>query len=137
MLKITRAANGEVVFNLSGRMGAENVGELETLITAEVSARRIVLDLKDLTMVDQDVVRFLGRCEVDSIELKNCPAYIREWITRERTWLGEMQFFRKINMMSRAVSPSEDIRSIFPRARQPNPLPRHCSLLSHPEAVRQ
>ncbi len=84
MLKITRAVNGEVVFKLSGRMGAENVGELETLITAEVSARRIVLDLKDLTMVDQDVVRFLGRCEVDSIELKNCPAYIREWITRER-----------------------------------------------------
>ncbi len=84
MLKITRAANGEVVFKLSGRMGAENVGELETLITAEVSARRIVLDLKDLTMADQDVVRFLGRYEVDSIELKNCPAYIREWITRER-----------------------------------------------------
>ncbi len=84
MLKITRAVNGEGVFKLSGRMGAENVGGLETLITAEVSARRFVLDLKDLTMADQDVVRFLGRYEVDSIELKNGPAYIREWITRER-----------------------------------------------------
>jgi hypothetical protein len=26
----------------------------------------------------------LKRCEADNITLKNCPAYIREWITRER-----------------------------------------------------
>jgi hypothetical protein len=81
MLKITRTANGEVVFKLSGRMGAENVGELETLFSAEASGRRIVLDLKDLTLVDQDVVSFLRRCEAGSIQLRNCPAYIREWIT--------------------------------------------------------
>ena len=84
MLKITRAANGGVVFKLSGRMGAENIGELEKLISAEASGRRIVMDLKDLRLVDQDVVSFLKRCEADSIQLKNCPAYIREWIARER-----------------------------------------------------
>jgi anti-anti-sigma regulatory factor len=84
MLKITRAANGAVVFKLSGRMGAENIGELEKLISAEASGRRIVLDLKDLRLVDQDVVSFLRRCEANSIQLKNCPAYIREWITGER-----------------------------------------------------
>ncbi len=82
MLKISRAANGEVVFTVSGRMGAEDVGELEKLFSAEASGRRIVLDLKDLTLVDQDVVSFLNRCEADNITLKNCPAYIREWITR-------------------------------------------------------
>jgi anti-anti-sigma regulatory factor len=84
MLKITRAANGEVVFKLSGRMGAEDVGELEKLFGAEADRRRIVLDLKDLTLVDQDAVSFLRRCEADSIQLKNCPAYIRKWITGER-----------------------------------------------------
>jgi anti-anti-sigma regulatory factor len=84
MLKITRTANGEVVFKLTGRMGAENIKELEGLIKAEASGRRIVLDLKDLTLVDQEVVSFLRRCEADSIQLKNCPAYIREWITGER-----------------------------------------------------
>jgi anti-anti-sigma regulatory factor len=84
MLKIERTANGEVVFKLSGRMGAVNVSELETLISAEVSGRRIVLDLKDLRLVDQDVVSFLRRCEADNIRLKNCAAYIREWITGER-----------------------------------------------------
>ena len=87
MLKITRAANGEVVFRLSGRMDAENVAELEELFGLEapdVKGRSIVLDLKDLTLVDRDAVRFLGSCEADSIKLKNCPAYVREWITRER-----------------------------------------------------
>jgi hypothetical protein len=84
MLKITRAANGEVVIKLSGRMGAENLSELEKLISAEADGRRIILDLKDLKLVDQDAVSFLRRCEADSIQLRNCPAYIREWITGER-----------------------------------------------------
>jgi anti-anti-sigma regulatory factor len=87
VLKITKAANGEVVFRLSGRMDLENVDELKELFGLEgldVKRRSIVLDLKDLTLVDRDAVRFLARCEADSIKLKNCPAYIREWITRER-----------------------------------------------------
>jgi uncharacterized protein YlaN (UPF0358 family) len=65
-------------------MGAENIGELETLLSAKESGRRVILDLKDLTLVDQDAVTFLRRCEADNITLKHCPAYIREWITRER-----------------------------------------------------
>ena len=84
MLRITRAANGEVIFSLSGRMDAENIGEFETLLRKEDSDNRTVLDLNDLTLVDQDVIRFLGRCEADGIKLRNCPAYIREWINRER-----------------------------------------------------
>ena len=85
MLRITKTANGEVVvFKLSGRMNVENVSELEKLLRAEVSGRRIVLDLEDLTLVDQEVVSFVRNCEADGIELKNCAAYIREWITGER-----------------------------------------------------
>ncbi len=84
MLKLTRAENGEVVIKLSGRMDAENVGELETLVSEGAKGRPIVLDLSDLTLVDQDAVSFLKRCEEDNITLKNCPAYIREWITRYR-----------------------------------------------------
>jgi anti-anti-sigma regulatory factor len=68
---------------LSGRMDAENVSELEDLFSAEASGRRIVLDLEDLTLVDRDVVSFLRRCEASSIQLTNCPAYIREWISGE------------------------------------------------------
>ena len=84
MLKIVRSTNGEIVFTLSGRMTGEDVPGLETLLNSEPKGRRTVLDLKDLTLVDRDVVNFLERCEADSITLNNCPAYIREWITRER-----------------------------------------------------
>ena len=71
MLKITRAANGEVVFTLSGRLDAENVADLQTLVASEAKGRRIALDLKDLTLVDRDAVSFLKRCEADNITLKN------------------------------------------------------------------
>jgi len=84
VLRITRTENGEVVIKLSGRMDTENMGELETLVGKEADGSRIVLDLRDLTLVDQDAVSFLKRCEADNITLKNCPAYIREWITRGR-----------------------------------------------------
>jgi anti-anti-sigma regulatory factor len=84
MLKITRAENGDVVIKLSGRMNAENIGELEALVKEGATGRRIVLDLRDLTLVDQDAVSFLKHCEEDNITLKNCPAYIRQWITRVR-----------------------------------------------------
>ena len=84
MLKVRRTANDEIVFTLSGRMATDNVAELNTLLRSEADGRRIVLDLKDLTLVDRDAVRFLERCEADRMTLDNCPAYIREWIVRER-----------------------------------------------------
>ena len=84
MLRITWDTNGEVVFKVSGRLDAENVGDLKALFSSEAYGRRIVLNLLELTLVDQDAVRFLEGCEADGIELRNCPTYIREWITRER-----------------------------------------------------
>jgi hypothetical protein len=83
MLKIKKSSNGEVTFTVSGRINAEHLDELKMLLKSEADARQIVLDLKDLTLVDRDAVSFLKSCEAESIELKNCPAYIREWITRE------------------------------------------------------
>jgi hypothetical protein len=60
------------------------MAELKRLISAEAKGPHIVLNLSELTLVDEDAVRFLEDCEAKGIELKNCPAYIREWITRER-----------------------------------------------------
>jgi anti-anti-sigma regulatory factor len=84
MFRITRASNGEAVFKLIGRMDADNLSELETLLHSETAHHPLVLDLKDLTLVDQDAVSFLRRCEAVGIQLKNCPAYIREWLNGER-----------------------------------------------------
>ena len=85
MLRIRRLANGQVVFRLSGRMDMEDIAELETLIKSEANGRHIVLDLKDVTLAGQDAITFLERCEADDITLKNCAAYVREWITRQRS----------------------------------------------------
>ena len=84
MLRITWDKNGEFVVKVSGRLDMENLGELRALFSSEGKERRIVLNLVELTLVDQDAVRFLEGCEADGIELRNCPTYIREWITRER-----------------------------------------------------
>jgi hypothetical protein len=69
---------------VSGQMHEENIAELRDLFRLEPEGLPIVLDLKDLTLVDREVVRFLEHCDSDGIKLKNCPAYIREWIVRER-----------------------------------------------------
>ena len=84
MLRIQRSENGEVVFTLSGGMDEESIAHLEQLIRSEASGTRIVLDLKDLTLVGQEAISFLERCEAGGIPLKNCAGYIREWITRSR-----------------------------------------------------
>jgi anti-anti-sigma regulatory factor len=82
MLKIRRSANGKIVFTLSGRIEIEDVAELQRLLALE-SDRDLALDLADVTIVDREAVKFLAHCEADSIELENCPPYIREWIQRE------------------------------------------------------
>ena len=84
MLRIQRSSNGQVVFTLSGELDAEQIAELEALISSEAKGRTIVLDLKNLTLVGREAISFLGRCESDVIGLRNCAAYVREWITRER-----------------------------------------------------
>ncbi len=83
-LKIEKYERGKVVsFTLSGRISAEEVEELQRLFEAEGQDHRIVLDLKEVKLVDRDTVRFLARCESNGYQLENCPAYIREWIDRE------------------------------------------------------
>ena len=84
MLRIQRSENGEVVFTLSGQMDEEPMAELEILISSEANGRRIVLDLRDLTMVNEDAITFFVHCEANSITLKNCPAYVRVWINGQR-----------------------------------------------------
>jgi anti-anti-sigma regulatory factor len=83
MLKIQRKANGDVVLTLIGRLQADNVSELSAVLAAEPAGRAVVLDLKDVVLVDRDTVRFLRARERDGIGLRNCPPYLRAWIERE------------------------------------------------------
>ena len=84
MLRIERSENEEVVFTLSGQIDSDTMAELERLIDSEAKGRGVVLNLKDLTLVDEDGVIFLARCESNGVKLENCPPYVREWINRQR-----------------------------------------------------
>ena len=42
------------------------------------------INLRNVLLVDREAVRLLAISEANGIELKDCPAYIREWVTRER-----------------------------------------------------
>ena len=42
------------------------------------------IDLKNVLLVDREAVNLLVLSEANGTELRNCPPYIREWVTRER-----------------------------------------------------
>jgi anti-anti-sigma regulatory factor len=81
-MKIETATDGQtVVLRLVGRIESMYLGELQ----AEVRSHRLplVLDLDQVTLVDQPVVRFFVACEADGIELVHCAPYIRDWMSGE------------------------------------------------------
>ena len=85
MFKIEKLAEGNTtVLRLVGRINAEHLDELSKLI-ADAEPRVVKLDLSELTLVDLDVIRFLGDQERRGVELGKCSPYIREWIQREQT----------------------------------------------------
>ena len=70
-----------VVLRISGRMAG---GDLDILRTALEEIRVVAIELAEVELVDREAVKLLALNELNGIELRNCPAYIREWITRER-----------------------------------------------------
>ena len=80
MLRTRRTGNGQVLFTLSGRIETEDIKQLQELFAAETSGRQLVLDLRDVTLVNADAVKFLVRCEADGTKLENCPLHVRKWI---------------------------------------------------------
>jgi hypothetical protein len=83
--RINRLVIGEylVILCISGRITEQDVDMLRDLLDQEKSA--VAIDLKDVLLMDREVVKFLARRESNTVELRNCPAYVREWIKRERT----------------------------------------------------
>ena len=71
-----------VILRISGWIAADYVSMLRALLEQERG--RVAIDLKDVLLVDRDAVKLLALRESNGAELRNCPAYIREWVTRER-----------------------------------------------------
>ena len=93
MLKILRSTtDGWVIVTLCGRIEGENLAELQRVIGLEAKDHDLALNLRDVTLVDQSAVRFLARCEAESVVLENCPAYIRDWIAAEKHRNSMLEF---------------------------------------------
>ena len=84
MLRIERSANGQVVFTLSGRMQTEDIEQFQQLLVVETPGQQLMLNLRDVTLVNQDAVTFLADCEAKGIKLESCPLHIRSWIDQEK-----------------------------------------------------
>ena len=82
--RIERVVGGEseILLRVCGRVHIECVNTLKELI--ETESAKIVLDLSEVTLADHDAATFLAACELKSIELKNCPAFLRNWVSREQ-----------------------------------------------------
>jgi hypothetical protein len=85
-----RSHSQRTTVHLIGRMKAQHLQDLQTLI--DESGPTIALDsrdLEELTLVDLDAVRFLGRCQNAVVSLLHCSQYIRDWIEKERNSAGQ------------------------------------------------
>ena len=81
--RIETAARGRfTVFILSGRIENEALAELRKLFESQTDVRDIVLDLKDVGVIDRDTMHFFISCELDGVKLENCAPYIREWMEK-------------------------------------------------------
>jgi ABC-type transporter Mla MlaB component len=79
--KINRAPDSECgVLRLSGRIQGDDLAELWSFLEAESNSQPLILDLAGVKLVDHEVVLFLANHENAGVKLRNCPAYIREWI---------------------------------------------------------
>jgi anti-anti-sigma regulatory factor len=84
-IELVLTPDGFVLFRVSGRIDCGYVELLQELIENENPAKgRLAVDLTEVTVVSLEAVRALTLAEAKGIELRNCPAYIREWISGVR-----------------------------------------------------
>ena len=103
MIRIETSERRDLVtFALSGRIQAENLPELKRL--TESYSKPVVLDLRDVKLVDREAVTFLANFETDNATITNCPPYIHEWILRER---GDRRSERPRSLRDRDIDGDE------------------------------
>ena len=72
---------GPVVLHISGEITGQHVKMLRDVLEEQVGA--VTIDLKNVAIVDRQAVKLLALIETSGAELRNCPLYVREWVTRE------------------------------------------------------
>ena len=82
--KIERIVDGDnlIKLRITGQLAGEHVETLRNILRRE--AGKLAMDLQEVSFVDREAVQLLALSEYNRRELRNCPAYIREWVTREK-----------------------------------------------------
>ena len=76
-----RSTDQGLVLCISGRIAGEDL----QVVRASLDRHDVVaIELANVELVDRDALMLLAQKEAEGIELRNCPTYIREWITKER-----------------------------------------------------
>ena len=68
------------LFHISGYLRERHLNLIEEMIAKE--AAPLAFDLAEVTLVDSEAVKFLAACDAKGIEIRNCPAFIREWMSK-------------------------------------------------------
>ena len=67
------------MFILRGDMDSQHAAKLNELLATELPGR-VLLDVKDMTLVDRAALRFLTGAECDRVRNINCPPYVHSWV---------------------------------------------------------
>jgi anti-anti-sigma regulatory factor len=76
--------DGFVVLRVIGRIDGTYVATLRESMEKEETTNGLVIDLTEVTLVSQEAVEALAVAEAAGIELRDCPAYVREWVSRAK-----------------------------------------------------
>ena len=76
--------DGFGVLRVSGRIDGTHVQTLRELTDKRKTTKGLAIDLTEVTLVSREAVEVLTLAEASGIELRNYPAYVREWVTRHR-----------------------------------------------------
>jgi hypothetical protein len=70
------------VFYVSGRIQGEDLDILRAAFGSDPG--NCAIDLRDVGLIDGEAVKFLAIIEANGGTLRKCPAFIRQWIDREK-----------------------------------------------------
>jgi len=82
MLRIESMRQGNrLILRLIGELRSGDIGILQSEIWRDGVS--VILNLKELSVVDLAGIRFLLDCRERGIDIEESPPYVREWMKRE------------------------------------------------------
>ena len=69
-----------VLLHISGHLQEMHINMINDLLTKETDP--VVLDLGEVILAEREAVKFLATLDARGVGLRNCPAFIREWMRK-------------------------------------------------------